>query len=96
MNGSKGWQREVSVLQSVLLEIEVLGGESVNRSQMDIKRRTYDTQTWKKHFSTYPPPTLIHFSHRFTSASKPAAQKSSCCLSHFRTSVSSSAAFKRP
>jgi hypothetical protein len=30
-------------------------------------------------------------SHRFTSASKPAAQKSFvCCLSHFRTSVSTS------
>jgi hypothetical protein len=38
------------------------------------------------YISTYPPPTLIHLSHRFTSASKPAAQKSfDCCLSHFRT-----------
>jgi hypothetical protein len=38
------------------------------------------------YFSTYPPPTLIHLSHRFISASKPAEQKSSdCCLSHFRT-----------
>jgi hypothetical protein len=27
------------------------------------------------HFSTYPPPTLIHLSRRFTRASKPAAQK---------------------
>jgi hypothetical protein len=31
------------------------------------------------HFSTYPPPTLIHLSHHFTSASKPAAQKSFDC-----------------
>jgi hypothetical protein len=30
----------------------------------------------------------MHLSHRFASASKPAAQKSfDCCLSHFRTSV---------
>jgi hypothetical protein len=44
----------------------------------------------KNNFSTYPPPTLI-LSHRFTSASKPAAQKSfGCCLSHFRTPVSTS------
>jgi hypothetical protein len=43
------------------------------------------------YFSIYPPPTLIHFSHRFTSALKPAAWKSfGCCLSHFRTSVSAS------
>jgi hypothetical protein len=36
-------------------------GESVNRSQMGIKRKTCDTRTWKKniHFSIYPPPTLI-------------------------------------
>jgi hypothetical protein len=30
----------------------------------------------KKYFSKYPPPTLVHVSHRFTSASKPAPQKS--------------------
>jgi hypothetical protein len=43
------------------------------------------------YFSTYPPQTLIHLSHRFTSASRPAAQKSfDCCLSHFRTPVSTS------
>jgi hypothetical protein len=43
------------------------------------------------YFSTYPPSTLIHLSHCFPSASKPAAQKSfDCCLSHFRTSVSNS------
>jgi hypothetical protein len=28
------------------------------------------------YFLTYPPPTLKHLSHRFTSESKPAAQKS--------------------
>jgi hypothetical protein len=48
--------------------------ESVNTSQMDIKRKTCHTRTRKNiYFSTYPPPTLIHLSHRFTSASKPAA-----------------------
>jgi hypothetical protein len=37
------------------------------------------------YFSTYPPPTLIHLFHGFTSVSKPAAYKSfDCCLSHFR------------
>jgi hypothetical protein len=35
-------------------------GQSVNRTQMDIKRKTRDIQTWEKHFSTYPTPTLIH------------------------------------
>jgi hypothetical protein len=35
------------------------------------------------YFLTYPPPTLIHLSHRFTRRSKPAAQKSfDCYLSH--------------
>jgi hypothetical protein len=41
------------------------------------------------YFSTYPPPTSIHLSHHFTSASKSVALKSfDCCLSHFRTSIS--------
>jgi hypothetical protein len=49
------------------------------------------------YFSTYPPPTLIHLSYRFTSAPKPTVQKSlHCCLSHFRPSVSSSATFEGP
>jgi hypothetical protein len=40
------------------------------------------------YFSTYPPPTLTHLSNHFTSASKPAVQKSfDCCLSHLHTSV---------
>jgi hypothetical protein len=43
------------------------------------------------YFSTYPPPTLLHLSHHFTSALKPAAYKPfDCCLIHFRTSVSTS------
>jgi hypothetical protein len=37
-------------------------------------------------------PTLIHFSHRFTSRRNP----QHCCLGHFRTSVSSSVTFKCP
>jgi hypothetical protein len=50
----------------------------------------------KFYLSTNPTPTFIHLSHRFTSASKPAAQKSlDCCLSHFRTSVSTSSSAKR-
>jgi hypothetical protein len=48
--------------------------ESVNRSQIVIKFKKYDIQTWKNiHFLTYPPPTLIHLSHRFTSALTPTA-----------------------
>jgi hypothetical protein len=59
-------------------EIETYEGESVHRSQMDIKRKTCDFRTWKKdiYFSTYPPQTLIHLFHRFTSASKTTAWKS--------------------
>jgi hypothetical protein len=49
------------------------GSESVNRSQVDIKRKTCDILSWRKIlFSIYPPPTLIHLSHLLTSASKPA------------------------
>jgi hypothetical protein len=54
---------------------------------MDTKRKTCDIRTRKNiYFSTNPPPTLIHLSNCFTSASKPAAQKSfHCCLRNFRT-----------
>jgi hypothetical protein len=38
------------------------------------------------YFSTYPPSKCIRLSHHFTSASK----HETCCLSHFRTSVSTS------
>jgi hypothetical protein len=52
-------------------------GQSVNGSQMDMKRKTYDIQTRKisknNSFSTYPPLTLIHLSQGFNSSSKPAA-----------------------
>jgi hypothetical protein len=51
--------------------------KSVNRSQIyieHIKHVIFEPEN--TYFSTYPPPTLIHLSHRFTSASKPAAQKS--------------------
>jgi hypothetical protein len=67
-------------------------GESVNRSQMDIKSKTWKTRTWNKTISRHtPPPTPIHLSHRFTTASKPAAYKSFyCCFSHFHTFVSTS------
>jgi hypothetical protein len=59
---------------SCLVYIFRYEGESVNRSQMDIKLRTCDIGTWKNiYFSTYPPSTLIYLSHRFTKASKPAA-----------------------
>jgi hypothetical protein len=46
---------------------------------MDIKHKTCGIRTWENiYFSTYPPATLVHLSHRFASAPKPAAQK---CLS---------------
>jgi hypothetical protein len=41
---------------------------------MVIKRKTCDIRTWKNiHFSTYPPPTLIHLYHSITNVSKPTA-----------------------
>jgi hypothetical protein len=57
---------------------------------MDIERKIYDIRTWKKYlFLDISSPTLIHLSHRFISASKPAAWKSFvCCLNRFCTSVS--------
>jgi hypothetical protein len=49
-------------------------GESINRSQSDIKLKTCDIPTGKNiYFSKYPPPTLVYFSYLFTSASKNAA-----------------------
>jgi hypothetical protein len=57
---------------------------------MDIEHVIFEPRK-NIYFSTYPPPTLIHLSHCFTSESKPAAQKSfACCFSHFCTSVSTS------
>jgi hypothetical protein len=66
--------------------------EPVKRSQMDINVKHVIFEPGKNiYFLTYPPSTLVHMPHRFTSASKPATQKSfDCYLSHFRTSVSNS------
>jgi hypothetical protein len=53
-----------------------------------MKHKTRDIRTWKKedvyvYFSVHPPPTSIHLSHLFISASKPAAQESfDCCFSY--------------
>jgi hypothetical protein len=59
---------------------------SVNRSKIYIKHKPCVIPTW-----TYPPPTLIRLSYRFTSASKPAAgSRLNCCLDSFRTSLSTS------
>jgi hypothetical protein len=56
--------------------LNIYEGESVDRSRIDIERKTCDIRTWRKHlFFDYPPATLTHMSQRFTSAPKPAAQK---------------------
>jgi hypothetical protein len=69
-------------------------GESVNRTQLDIKCKTCDIETLKNNFfSAYPPPTLTHLSHHFASAWKPATyvhKSFHCCLNHFRASASTS------
>jgi hypothetical protein len=71
-------------------------GESVNRSQMDIKHKTCDIRSWKKHLLLDIRSTnYIPLSHSFTGVSKPTARKSfDCCLSHFRIFISSSATFR--
>jgi hypothetical protein len=46
-------------------------GESVNRLQIDIRRKTCDIQIWKRH--SFLDISSINMSHRFTNASKPAA-----------------------
>jgi hypothetical protein len=80
----------ITVSTGSLKPLRTYKREPVNWSQMGIKRKTCDFQT-SIYFRTYPPQTLIHLSHRFTSALQPAAKKSSdCCLSHFRTRVSTS------
>jgi hypothetical protein len=90
---TKDYTRELSVDAGKIFSRKY-ERESVNRSQLDIKRKACDTRNWKYiyiYISTCPPPTLIHLSHRFTSGSKPAAEKSfGCGLSHFRTAVSTS------
>jgi hypothetical protein len=46
--------------------------ESLNRSQMDINVKHVIFKPEENiYFSTYPPPTLIHLSHPFTSSSTP-------------------------
>jgi hypothetical protein len=51
-------------------------GESVNRSEMNRNCTTWYSNLEKNiYFSTYPPPTLIHLSYHFVSASKPTAYK---------------------
>jgi hypothetical protein len=49
----------------------------MNRSQIEKKNIKHVIFEPGKniYFSTYPPPTLIHMAHRFTSALRPAAQK---------------------
>jgi hypothetical protein len=71
--GSNVHQRRESEPRPTLCSV-MYDEESVNRSQIDIKRKTCDIRTKKNniYFSTYPPPALIHLSRRFTSASKPA------------------------
>jgi hypothetical protein len=46
-------------------------GKSISTSQMDINVKNAILEPGKNtHFSIYPPPTLMHFSHCFTSALK--------------------------
>jgi hypothetical protein len=72
-------------------------GESVNRSQMDIRRKTCDIRSWRKYlFLDITSTNIDTFFHRFNSASKSTAQKSSdCCLSHSFTSVSTSSSLRK-
>jgi hypothetical protein len=61
-------------------------------SRMDIKGKTCDIRAWKKRLFFGISSTKL--SHGFTSASKPATWKSfDCCLSHFRTPISTSSVF---
>jgi hypothetical protein len=50
----------------IIAVMKKLRGRASKRSQMDIKRKICDIRTWERniYFSTYPPPTLIHLSHR--------------------------------
>jgi hypothetical protein len=60
-------------------------GKSVNGSEIDIKPKTCDIRTWEKYL--FLNIFSANLSHRFISASKPAALKSfDWCLSHFRAS----------
>jgi hypothetical protein len=69
----------------------------VNRSQMDIKRKTCDIQTWKGHLfldmSSTKIDTLVLSLCRCVKTRR--IEVFECCLSHFRSSVSSSATSQR-
>jgi hypothetical protein len=70
-------------------------GESVNRSQIDIKLKTCDIRTWKKTFISQ------HILRQHCPIALPVRQKPKhrgllTCLSHFRNSVSTSSSSAKP
>jgi hypothetical protein len=89
---------DIGYNRCILIDTDIRNyeGESVNRSQMNTKRQTWYSNLDESFMSRYiHQPTLIHLSHRFTSASKPAVKKSvDCCFGHFRTVISETFATK--
>jgi hypothetical protein len=56
---------------------------------MEMKRKVYNIRIWKNvYFSTYPPPTMIHLSHRVETRSIEVSFD--CCIIQFGTTVSTS------
>jgi hypothetical protein len=46
----EGWKGTHSISYTFIAKWRIYEGESVNRSQMDIKHKTYDIRNWKKTF----------------------------------------------
>jgi hypothetical protein len=67
-------------------------GESVNRSQMDIKRKTCDIRTWGKRLFLNISSTNIDtcVPSLYQCVETRSIEVFDCCLSHFCTSVSTS------
>jgi hypothetical protein len=65
------WNIDIHLISSIFIYWKISLLELVNRSQMDININYVIFEPGKNiHFSTYPPPTLIHLSHRFINALK--------------------------
>jgi hypothetical protein len=71
-------KQQITHLKNNVLQLEhnfrsyIYEGESVNRPQMDIKRRTCHIRIWGKHIFL----NIFSTNYRFTNASIPAAEKS--------------------
>jgi hypothetical protein len=86
----------VWMTELIFIKFGMYEGKSVNMSEMDRKRKTCDIQTWKRTFIS----RHILYQHWYTLIALPVRRNpqhrslSDSCLSHFRTSVSTSSSLR--